>query len=89
MIRWQVSDGHRTVSRRGIAATREQAWTDAATCAAMIAADPLDADVLYLVVGEQAARLYPADRGQSGRATTERVAADLADAMRGVLMPPR
>ena len=65
MIGWQVSDGHRTVSRRGVAATREQAWTDAATCAAMIAADPLDADVLYLVVGEQAARLYPADGHQS------------------------
>ena len=88
MIGWQVSDGRRTVSRRGVAATREQAWTDAATCAAMIAADPLDADVLYLVVGEQAARLYPAEGHQSGRATTERVAADLADAMRGVLMPP-
>ena len=88
MIRWQVSDGRWTVSRRGVAATREQAWTDAAACAAMIAADPLDADVLFLVVGEHAARLYPADVGQSGRATTERVAADLADAMRGVLMPP-
>ena len=43
VIRWQVGDGRRTVPRRGIAATREQAWTDAATCAAMIAADPLDA----------------------------------------------
>ena len=90
MIGWQVSDGRWTVSGRGVAATREQAWTDAAACAAaMIAADPLDADVLFLVVGEHAARLYPADVGQSGRATaTERVAADLADAMRGVLMPP-
>jgi len=88
VIRWQVRDGRRTVSPRGIAATREQAWTDAATCAAMIAAEPLDADVLHLVAGEQAARLYPADVGQSGCATTEQVAADLADAMRGVLMPP-
>ena len=89
MIRWQVSDGRRTVSRRGVAATREQAWTDAATCAAMIAADPLAADVLHLVVGEQTARLYPAEGHQLGRAMTERVAADLADAMRAGLMPPR
>ena len=54
----------------------------------MIAADPLDADVLHLVVGEQTARLYPAEGHQHERATTERVAADLADAMRRVLMPP-
>ena len=89
MIRWQVSDGRRTVSPRGIAATREQAWTDAATCAATIAADPLDPDVLHLVVGEQAARLYPAEGHQPGHATTERVTADLADAMRGLLIPPQ
>jgi hypothetical protein len=89
VIRWQVSDGHRTVSRRGVAATREQAWTDAATCAAMIAADPLAAGVLFLVVGEQTARLYPAEGHQHERATTERVAADLADAMRGLLIPPQ
>jgi hypothetical protein len=88
VIRWQVREGHRTVSLRGVAATREQAWTDASTCAATLAADTHGVDVLHLVVGEQAARLYPAD-GRGGPATTERVAADLADAMRGLLKPPR
>jgi hypothetical protein len=88
VIRWQVSDGCWTVTRRGVASTREQAWTDATTCAATLAADPLGADVLHLPVGEQSARLYPAESHQHRRATTERVAADLADAMRGVLMPP-
>ena len=46
-------------------------------------------DVLHLVVGEQAARLYPAEGHQPGHATTERVTADLADAMRRLLIPPQ
>jgi hypothetical protein len=87
VIRWQVSDGHRTVSHRGVAATRERAWTDAATCAAMIAADPLDEDVLSWLSASKPPGSTPRGR-QHERATTERVAADLADAMRGVLMPP-
>ena len=57
-----------------------------ATFAVLVDNEP---GVLHRVVGEQATRLDPADRGHSGCATPERGAADLADAMRGVLVPPR